>query len=88
MTQEIHPVEKLILDRQPDLGSGDESKCLPDWIGSFCRKWDEGGEMVLSHNAVGNLLHTLVAAQQRTRRLVKERDRVTEPRKEGDLEIS
>lgn len=70
----MNPVVKLILDREPELGAGDESKCLPDWIETFCQKWEEGEGITLSHRAAGNLLHTLVAAKMRTERLVKERD--------------
>ena len=72
--KEDHRVIRITLEAQPNLGEGDESKCLPAWLNTFCKKWEEGGEMTLSHNAVGNLLHTLIAARERARRLVRERD--------------
>jgi hypothetical protein len=71
---EDHPVIKQVLDREPELGAGDASKCLPGWIETFCKNWEAGVGITLSKAAAGNLLHTLIAARQRNRRLVKERD--------------
>ncbi|MGC1273918.1 MAG: hypothetical protein WBC44_09440 [Planctomycetaceae bacterium] len=70
----VETVTQQVLDREPDLGAGDESRCLPGWIESFCRKWEAKEGMTLSHAAVGNLLHTMIAARRRTQRLVKERN--------------
>lgn len=69
-----HPVVFLCQQHQPDIGSGDESKCIAEWINTLGDKWEKGEGISLSKGAVVNLLHTLVAAQIRTRRLVKERD--------------
>lgn len=74
MDGEDHPVVALILERQPDLGAGDESHCLPSWIKTFADKWQANEGVTLSRGATGALLHTLVAARQRARRLVIERD--------------
>jgi hypothetical protein len=63
-----------ILKHEPNIGGTDESKCLPGWIATMEREWEAGGTYTLSHNAIGALLHTLVAARQRARRLVAERD--------------
>lgn len=63
-----------VLAREPDLGSGDASKCLPGWINTFCKKFEEHQGYQMSHAAVGNLCHTLIAAKLRAERLVRERD--------------
>jgi hypothetical protein len=68
------PEVQALLEREPDLGAGDESKCLPGWIDSFCKWFREGRGATLSHAAVSALAHTLIAARQRARRLVRERD--------------
>lgn len=68
---------EVILDAvlaEPDMGSGDESKCLPGWINTMATAYSKNEGYTLSPSAVGALLHTLLAARQRTRRLVKERN--------------
>lgn len=60
--------------REPNLGEGDTSKCLPGWIDTFVRQFETGHGYDMTHNAVGNLCHTLIAAMVRTERLVRERD--------------
>ena len=57
-----------------DLGQEDVSECLPGWIASFDRWYEDGKEHTISHPAVTNLLHTLIAAHVRTERLIRERD--------------
>ena len=69
-----HPLVQKVLDDEPGIGSGDESKCLPGWIDSFCKWFEEGKGTTLSHDAVRALAHTLIAAQQRAKRLATERD--------------
>lgn len=69
-----HPVVSALLAAELGLGAGDESKCLPGWIASFCDWFEEGQGRTLSHCAVSALCHTLIAARERTRRLVRERD--------------
>lgn len=71
---EDHPVIQQVLMREPDIGAGDESRCLAGWLDTFCNKWAVGEGITLNHAATGALLHTLIAARQRTRRLVQERD--------------
>lgn len=63
-----------ILEREPDLGGTDVSKCLPGWIRTFCGKFEANEDYTLSHGQVGNLCHTLIAARIRAERLVRERD--------------
>lgn len=61
-----HPLIQQVIDAEP--------KCLPGWIESFC-KWHAAGKGTkLSKSGVSALCHTLIAARQRARRLVKERD--------------
>lgn len=69
-----HPVARQAVEADPGLGAGDESACLPGWIRTFCEKFEAGRGMTLSPAAVRNLLHTLIAARQRARRLATERD--------------
>lgn len=69
-----HPTVIKILETEPNLGSGDASKCLPGWIKSLADDYDKNVEITFSHNSVGALLHTLVAARQRSERLVRERN--------------
>ena len=65
---------RQVLENEPELGSGDESKCLPGWIDSFCEWYEKGEGQTLSKQAVTALFHTLLAARERARRLVRERD--------------
>jgi hypothetical protein len=67
-------VERATLESEPDIGSGDCSKCLPGWIETFCAKFQAGGGYMMSHAAVSALAHTLIAAKIRCERLVRERD--------------
>lgn len=67
-----------ILEREPNLGGTDVSKCLPGWIKTFVQKFESREEYTLSHNAIGNLCHTLIAARIRAERLVRERDAALE----------
>ena len=71
-----HRQVQMLLDAEPNLGSGDESKCLPGWINSFCEWFEKGEPVTLSHSAISALGHTLIAARERARRLVKERDEI------------
>jgi hypothetical protein len=73
-SKDEHPSVAATLAHEPDIGSTDESKCLPGWITSFCRKFEEGQGWALSHNAIIALCHTLIAARERSKRLVRERD--------------
>ena len=70
-----HPlVREIIEEHDLKIGTTDVSECLPGWINSFC-EWHEAGKgTTLSKHAVTALLHTLIAARERSRRLVRERD--------------
>jgi hypothetical protein len=69
-----HPVVRAAVEAEPGIGSGDASPCLPGWIDSFAR-WHEKGEgTTLTPGMVRALLHTLIAARERARRLARERD--------------
>lgn len=61
--------EAKVLERQPTLGEGHESKCLPGWIVSLSRWWEASEPVkagkLLDRHLVGNLLHTLIAARRR-----------------------
>jgi hypothetical protein len=70
----MHPCEARTLAAEPDLGSGDVSKCLPGWIKTLCEKFEAGEGYTLSPSAVSALAHTLIAARVRCHRLIKERD--------------
>lgn len=70
----VHPTEQRTLDAQPELGMNDVSLCLPGWIESFCKKFDEGEGWLLSHSQVNAIAHTLIAARKRQHRLIAERD--------------
>lgn len=70
-----HQVVARLLEHEPELGAGDESKCLPGWINSFADWFEKGEEVKLRPSMVSALLHTLVAARQRARRLVAERNK-------------
>jgi hypothetical protein len=75
--RKIHTPAELIeqvLQREPNLGEGDASKCLPGWINTFCKKFEERQGYTLSHEGVNALCHTLIAARFRAERLVRERD--------------
>jgi hypothetical protein len=78
LTPAAHTVDHralvLLLAAEPNIGAGDESKCLPGWIRSFCEWLEAGKGVTLSHNAVSALAHTLIAARERAARLVRERD--------------
>ena len=71
---DIHPIEKATREAQPELGATDVSTCLPGWIDTFCKKFEEGKGYTLSPAAVNALCHTLIAARIRAERLVRERD--------------
>ena len=70
----VEEVIQLILNREPNLGSADVSKCLPGWIKTFVEKYELGKGFDMSHNAVGALAHTLIAGKLRVERLILERD--------------
>lgn len=69
-----HPLIAQVIAGEPDIGSGDESKCLPGWLNSFCEWFEKGEPRTFSHGEIRALCHTLIAARQRARRLAKERD--------------
>lgn len=68
----MHPVEIQIREAQPSLGDGYESRCLPDWIASLCKRWERGEGVQYDRNTMGNLLHTLIAAKIRNERMAAE----------------
>lgn len=72
----MHPVVRDAIAAEPDIGSGDASKCLPGWLNSFAEKFQAGEGWDMGPSCVRALFHTLIAAQQRTARLVRERDEV------------
>jgi hypothetical protein len=74
MSKPPQVTEDLIISGEPEIGAGDESKCLPGWIKSFIDYYNTGEGITLSHEATKALLHTLVAAKARAKRLVAERD--------------
>lgn len=61
------------LENEPTIGAGDVSKCLPGWIDTFSKCFAEGNGIALKHSATAALLHTLIAARERAKRLVQER---------------
>jgi len=66
---------ELQLASEPDLGSdANRHRCLPGWINTLTRWWDAGEERRLSKQAVGSLLHLLLAQHVRIERLTRERD--------------
>lgn len=69
-----HPLIAEVIAAELNIGSGDESECLPGWINSFCEWHSESNGATLSKGAVRALTHTLIAARERARRLVRERD--------------
>ena len=70
--QTMHPVEIQLREAQPNLGDGYESRCLPDWIASLCKRWERGEGVQYDRNTMGNLLHTLVAAKVRNQKMAAE----------------
>lgn len=64
--------EKELLEREPKLGTGYESKCLPGYIISFGRHWESHSGRRLTREYVGSLLHTLVAARRRNWLMARE----------------
>jgi hypothetical protein len=70
----LHPLEIETREAEPNIGSGDVSKCLPGWIKTFCEKFEAGDGYTMSHAAVNALAHTLIAARARCERLARERD--------------
>lgn len=72
--KKYHRIERASREREPDIGHGDESLCLPGWIHTICEKFAEGNGYILSHSALEALGHTLIAARARAERLVRERD--------------
>lgn len=70
----VHESERLTLEHEPSLGMDDVSKCLPGWVKTLCEAFARGNGITLSHDAVSNLAHTLIAARRRQHRLIAERD--------------
>lgn len=70
----LNDIEACTRINEPSLGSGDESRCLPGWIETFCEKHRTGEGYNMSAGAVSALAHTLIAARIRCHRLVAERD--------------
>ena len=68
----MHPLEQQIRQDQPTLGDGYESRCLPSWINSMCKRWERGEGVQYDRNTMGNLLHTLVAARVRNEKMAAE----------------
>ena len=81
MTYEyVHECERKTIEHQPGLGMDDVSKCLPGWVRSLCDAFEKGIGISLSHDAVSNLAHTLIAARRRQHRLIDERDELEDAR--------
>ncbi|TWU18021.1 DUF551 domain-containing protein [Allorhodopirellula heiligendammensis] len=70
----VHPMESLMLAAEPGLGASDASECLDNWTRYFCNAAESDDDVLMTPQRVSALVHTLVAARQRARRLIAERD--------------
>lgn len=86
---EEHPLIAKCIADESTIGAGDESKCLPGWLNEFANHVERGSlDIELSKHGYRALFHTLLAARQRARRLVKERDEARKLLEQADEMLS